>query len=127
MRIFLLLWFVPLVLFWGWYGLSYHDINFGIRMFTRELHDLVFIIYGNAIGIEPEKVPGIAAWACFFDSLIVLSIAAFRWRAKWWPRTKAMLADLSRSYWNDDTSETVSDYPVPEYEVSASGRVNPAE
>lgn len=122
MRIFLLLWFVPLVFFWGWYGLSANDISFGTRMFSREIHDLVFKIYADGLGTTPDKIPAMVAWACIVDSLIVLGIAAFRWRAKWWPQTKAMIASLSRSYWHDDLRED-----RVEFEARASGRVHPAE
>lgn len=122
MRILLLLWFVPLFLFWGWYGLSYYDISFGILMFTREVHDLVFQIYGNTLGIAPEKIPAMAAWACVVDSIIVLAIAAFRWRKKWYPQTKAMVQDLFRSYWNDDVRDDFA--PIEE---RVAGQVRPAE
>jgi hypothetical protein len=97
-------------------------MSFGIRMFSREVHDLVFHIYGNTLGIAPEKIPAMAAWACFVDSLIVLSIAAFRWRKKWYPQAKAMWQDMFRSYWHGDIRD---DYR--EIEQSVAGRVHPAE
>ncbi|MGO8205172.1 DUF6105 family protein, partial [Rhizobium ruizarguesonis] len=39
----------------GWYWLSYYDMSFGIYMFTRQVHDLTFQLYGKALGIPPES------------------------------------------------------------------------
>lgn len=100
MRILLALWFVPLALFWGWYALSVHDLSFGFVMLSREVHDLVFRLYGEILGIAPAKIPGLAAWACLVDSAVVLSIAAFRWRAKWLPQTIAAAKFAGERYWN---------------------------
>jgi hypothetical protein len=80
MRALLLLWALPLGLFWGWYFLSLNDLNFGYVMFSRQLHDLVFEIYGEMLGVDPAIIPGMVAKACVFDSLIVLAILAFRRR-----------------------------------------------
>jgi len=80
MRALLLLWALPLGLFWGWYFLSLNDLNFGYVMFSRQLHDLVFQIYGEILGVDPAIIPGMVAKACVFDSLIVLAILAFRRR-----------------------------------------------
>ena len=85
MRYLLLIWFVPLFLFWGWYGLSAYDINFGTIFFSRELHDVVFAIYAQTLGIDAESLPPMLASASIVDSLIVGAIAAYRWRASWWP------------------------------------------
>ncbi len=38
MRYLFWLWFMPLSLFWGWFGLSYYDMNFGMLFLRRELH-----------------------------------------------------------------------------------------
>ena len=105
MRILLVLWFFPIVLLGTWYGLSANDWHMGTRIFSRELHDLVFGLYGKLLGMEPEALPPLVAKAVFVDSLIVLAIAAFRWRAKWWPH--------------------VSQYLRPE--LPASGQGSPAE
>ncbi len=86
MRILLILWAVPLVLFWTWFGLSAYDISFGTLFFSRRLHDVVFTIYGNTLGVPPQDVPAMVAWACLFDSGIIAMIAAFRWRARWLPQ-----------------------------------------
>ena len=80
MKWFLILWFVPVALITSWYGLSYHDMHFGVFMLTRQVHDMVFQIYGNILGIAPETIPPLLFKAIAIDSLIVLGIAAFRWR-----------------------------------------------
>lgn len=80
MKWFLILWFLPISLVGAWYGLSYHDINFGFLMLSRQVHDMVFQIYGNMLGMDPEAIPPLLLKALIFDSFIVLGIAAFRWR-----------------------------------------------
>ena len=57
MKWFLIMWFVPVTLLGSWYGLSYHDINFGFIMLSRQVHDLVFEIYGSMMGMPPEDIP----------------------------------------------------------------------
>lgn len=80
MRALLALWAAPLVLFWGWYFLSLNDMNFGYVMLSRPLHDLVFELYGNMLGIDPATIPGLVAEACLFDTMLLLAIWAFRRR-----------------------------------------------
>ncbi|RJG45383.1 MULTISPECIES: DUF6105 family protein [unclassified Mesorhizobium] len=80
MRYVLALWALPLILFWGWFGLSFYNINFGYVMLTRQVHDLVFQLYGDTLGIDPTIIPGMVAKACIIDTLIVLAIYAFRRR-----------------------------------------------
>ena len=80
MRYLLALWAAPLVLFWGWFFLSLNDINFGYVMLSRPLHDFVFELYGEMLGIDPAIIPGMVARACVFDSLLVAAIWAFRRR-----------------------------------------------
>ncbi|WP_419912521.1 DUF6105 family protein [Hoeflea sp.] len=84
MKWFLILWFVPVALIGSWYGLSYHDINFGFIMLSRQVHDLVFQIYGEMLGMPPESIPPLLLKALIVDSLIVLAIACFRWRKQIW-------------------------------------------
>lgn len=87
MKWFLILWAGPVLLLGAWYGLSYYDMSFGFFMLTRETHDLVFKIYGNILGIDPQALPPLVARAIAVDSLIVLAIVAFRKRrqiAAWW-------------------------------------------
>lgn len=80
MRYVIALWALPLVIFWGWFGLSYYDINFGYVMLTREAHDLLFRLYGDILGIDPEIIPAMVAKACVVDTLLLLAIYAFRRR-----------------------------------------------
>ncbi len=89
MRIILVLWAVPLCLFWSWYTLSFYDISFGTVFFSRELHDLVFRVYGNTLGVPAGEVPAMVAWACAVDTALIGSIAAWRWRAGWFPQSWA--------------------------------------
>lgn len=92
MRYLLWLWLLPLVLFWGWFGLSYYDVNFGLLIFRRDLHDLVFQIYGQMLGIDPATIPGLFLKACIFDSALIFAIVAFRKRRAiraWWEKRRA--------------------------------------
>jgi len=73
-------WAVPMGLFWGWYFLSLNNIHFGYVMLTRDAHDIVFQLYGNMLGIDPETIPGLVARACILDTLLILGIWAFRRR-----------------------------------------------
>ena len=66
--------------FWGWYFLSLNDMNFGYVMLTREVHDLLFQLYGEALGVEPSTIPPLVAKACILDTLLILAIWAFRRR-----------------------------------------------
>ena len=95
MRVLLLLWFIPLVFFWGWYGLSINDINFGTYFFSKNIHDTVFAVYSNATGIPAGELPAMIAGACAFDTAIIAAIAAFRWRASWFPQLRI----AAHSYW----------------------------
>lgn len=92
MRYLFFFWFLPLGLFWGWFGLSYHDINFGTLFLSRQMHDIVFQIYGNILQVEPATIVGLLVKACVVDSLIIFAILAFRRRKKiiaWWNGRKA--------------------------------------
>jgi hypothetical protein len=80
MRYLLAMWATPLVLFWGWFFLSLNDINFGYVMLSRPLHDLVFELYGETLGVDPAVIPGMVAKVCVFDTLVLLAIWAFRRR-----------------------------------------------
>ena len=91
MRVLLILWFVPVVLIALWYGLSVNDWHLGTRILSREMHDLVFGLYGRLLGVQPESLPPLLARAVAFDSLVVFAIVAFRLRANWWPSVKAYL------------------------------------
>ena len=80
-------WAAPLGLFWGWFFLSANDINFGSIYLSRALHELVFELYGEMLGVAPETIPWLIAKACLFDTCLILAIWAFRRRrqiAEWW-------------------------------------------
>lgn len=98
MKWFLIFWLGPIVFLSGWYWLSYYDMNFGIFMLSRQVHDLTFQVYGQVLGIPPETIPPLVARAIAVDSLVVLAIIAFRRRKKiaaWWAaRQSSKSADL---------------------------------
>jgi hypothetical protein len=121
LRILLTLWFIPLVLFWGWYALSANDISFGFHILSRNVHDLVFEIYANVLGVDASDIPGLIAGACAFDSAFILAIAAYRWRDAWYPQAKSRATALLNRYWHDDVRDDFID------EDLQSGRVHPAE
>ena len=100
MRIILILWFIPLILFWGWYGLSAHDVDLGYFFLTRGFHDHIFTIYGNILNMPAQDVPVAMAWVFFLDTLIVLGIAALRWHKSWFPGLKAKVSTLLGSIGN---------------------------
>lgn len=82
MRVFLVLWVTPIVLLGSWYGLSYHDINFGWRILSRDLHDVVFLIYGNLLGMKPESIPPLVLKAIILDTFLVLGLIMLKRRRK---------------------------------------------
>ena len=87
MRSLIFFWGLPLGFFWSWYYLSMNDISFGTVFFSRQMHDMMFSIYGNVLQVEPATVPGIIAKACIVDTLLLLGIVAFRRRKAiraWW-------------------------------------------
>lgn len=111
MRYILIFWALPMGLFWGWYFLSYNDINFGLLFFSRRIHDLVFQIYGNILGLDPESLPPLVARACVVDTAIIFAIFGFR-------RRRGILA------WARDLRAR---YAGPIAAGSAAGRAPPAE
>ncbi|WP_084569593.1 DUF6105 family protein [Mesorhizobium sp. LNHC229A00] len=80
MRYIFALWAAPMALFWGWFYLSLNDMNFGYVMLSRQLHDLVFQLYGQMLGIDPATIPGMVAKACVFDGMLLAAIWVFRRR-----------------------------------------------
>ena len=131
MRVLLFLWFVPLVLFWGWFALSVNDWSFGFIMLSRELHDVVFDIYARTLGVDREVLPGMIAGACALDSGLIMAIAAFRWRASWLPQAREIAREMFASYWqdepaNDDDREFAEDYGRG-FRAAATVPVRPAE
>ncbi|PWW04267.1 hypothetical protein DFR52_101962 [Hoeflea marina] len=82
MKWFLILWAVPMLLLGSWYSLSFYDMNFGYRILSRELHDLVFVIYGNLLGVPAEDVPGLVLKAILVDSALVAGIVVVRYQRR---------------------------------------------
>ncbi|MGG6895371.1 MULTISPECIES: DUF6105 family protein [Rhizobium] len=96
MKWLLICWAAPVSFLGAWYYLSYYDMSFGIFMLTRQMHDLVFEIYGKILGIPPETIPPLVARAIAFDSVLVFAIYGFRRRAaiiEWWCRRQASRSD----------------------------------
>ncbi|MEM8540610.1 MAG: DUF6105 family protein [Pseudomonadota bacterium] len=85
------LWLVPMSLFWGWFGLSYYDMNFGLTMLSRDVHNMVFGIYAHLLGVSYETIVSGFIKACIFDTFLIGGIIAFRRRKQikaWWQARK---------------------------------------
>ena len=80
MKYLLFAWLAPLAFFWGWFFLSLNDINFGTIFFSRALHEVLFELYGQMLGLDPATIPWLIAKACILDTLILMAIWAFRRR-----------------------------------------------
>jgi Family of unknown function (DUF6105) len=91
MKYLVAIWATPLLLFWGWFFLSLNDVNFGYIMLTRQVHDLVFQLYGDFLGVDPASIPAMVAQACIFDTGLIAAIWAFRRRRE--------LAAWARASW----------------------------
>lgn len=79
-------------LFWGWFGLSYHDMNFGFSFLSRDVHDIVFGIYAHILGVSYDTIISGFIKACIIDSLIIGAIVAYRKRKQikaWWQARNA--------------------------------------
>lgn len=99
LRALFLLWALPIGLFGMWYGLSVNDMSFGTIMFSRALHDHVFAIYGNILGVDPETLPPMILKALITDTLFVFSFIAYRKRAFWWPHVSPhVMPFFNRAY-----------------------------
>lgn len=94
LRALFLLWALPILLFGAWYGLSVNDINFGTLMFSRELHDYIFVIYGRILGVEPEVLPPMIVKALIIDTFFVFVFIAYRKRAVWWPHVSPRIMPI---------------------------------
>jgi hypothetical protein len=100
MRWVFIAWAVPMGLFWGWYFLSLNDMNFGFVMLTRDVHDILFQLYGQMLGLDPATIPGLVAKACILDTLLILAIWAFRRRreiAAWYRAKRVRYAGAEPS------------------------------
>lgn len=122
MRIFILLWAFPLIFFWGWYGFSYYDFNFGTAFLSRHTHDVVFALYGNILGMPAADVPWALVKIFAFDSLFVVALAAWRWRKSWYPQTKIWVMEQVQKL--QSTSGAISQSVRDETVI---GPVHPAE
>ena len=94
MKYILLFWALPMGLFWGWFGLSYYDMNFGWLMLSRMFHDFAFQLYGNILGVDPATIPALVARACVVDTALIFSFLAFRRRreiAAWWREKRGVM------------------------------------
>jgi Family of unknown function (DUF6105) len=89
MKYLVAIWATPLLLFWGWFFLSLNDMNFGYIMLSRQVHDLVFQLYGEFLGVDPASIPGMVAQACIFDTALIAAIWAFRRRRGLMARARA--------------------------------------
>ncbi|MDZ7822691.1 MAG: DUF6105 family protein [Ahrensia sp.] len=91
MKYFLGLFILPMALFWSWFTLSYYDINFGTVALSRELHEMVFGIYANILGVSYDTIVTGFIKACIIDTALVSSIFAYRRRNQikaWWEARK---------------------------------------
>ena len=88
MRLILILWIIPIVVFWGWYGLSAYDLHMGSFFFSRAFHDHMFRLYGSMLGVPPEEVPMLIAGTFAFDTMLLVGMSALRWHEKWFPQVK---------------------------------------
>ena len=134
MRIFLILWAFPLIFFWGWYGLSAYDINFGIQFLSRRTHDIAFNLYGNILGMPAAGVPLALVKIFAFDSLFVVALVAWRWRKSWYPQTKKLVMETYHSLRAARQDRLNSEEQGQEWlnrpllnQETASGRAHPAE
>jgi len=113
MKVFLVLWVTPIVLLGSWYGLSYYDINFGYRILSRDLHDLVFTIYGNLLGIPPESIPPLVLKAIILDTFLVIGFIVIKRRRKQiWAAIRKMLG------WTESSNDTMRVPDTAEVEYS---------
>ncbi len=98
-RALILLWALPITLFGIWYGLSVNDINFGTLMFSRQMHDHIFAIYGSLLGMAPEALPLLIVEALITDTAILFSFIAYKKRKVWWPKVSPhVMPGLSRLF-----------------------------
>lgn len=93
MRLILILWIIPIVVFWGWYGLSANDMSMGSFFFTRAFHDHMFRLYGSMLGVPPEEVPMLIAGTFAFDTMLLVGMSALRWHKKWFPQAKRLVLE----------------------------------
>lgn len=94
MKYIFLFWGLPMGFLWGWFGLSYYDMHFGLPFLTRAAHDFVFDTYGAILGIDPAIIPPLVAKACVVDSAIIFGLFGLKRYKRIW------------AWWNDRRSLT---------------------
>jgi hypothetical protein len=107
MKWLLIFWAGPIFFLGSWYWLSYYDMSFGIFMYTRQVHDLVFRMYGGILGIPPQDIPPLVMRAIVVDSVLLFSLVGFRRRreiADWWRGRQTSKSVLSRLAKDDSLS-----------------------
>ena len=123
MRVILILWFIPVFVFWGWYALSVNDLNMGMFFLTRQFHDHLFGIYASILHLPREDVPVAIAGVFAFDSILVLGLAALRWYKKWmpvkysrvidqhlvWAKDKALAVLGAAAFWRKQEEPSIYD------------------
>jgi hypothetical protein len=57
-----------------------HELR--LRILSRDLHDLVFTIYGDLLGIPPESIPPLVLKAIILDTFLVLGFIVIKRRRK---------------------------------------------
>ena len=107
MKWLIIFWALPLGLLFGWYGLSYYDLNFGTLFFSRRMHDTVFMVYGNLLGIEPETIPPLVLKAIIVDTFLLIGII-------WLKRRGKTITGLIRSMWNRSSDSNSNDFVADE-------------
>ena len=98
MRYFLLFWLLPVGGLVAWLYMAENDLSFGIHFFSRDMYDMVFGVYGQILGVDPETLPPLIYNALVFDTCIVAAIFAFRRRKDvfaWW-KSRAYPAQLQQ-------------------------------
>ena len=91
MKWILIFWAGPVAFLGSWYTLSFYDISFGTFFFSRQMHDLVFDIYGHVLGMPPAEVPPLVFRAILLDTAIVFGLLALRRHREiraWWRRRR---------------------------------------
>lgn len=134
MRLVIILWAIPVILFWGWYGLSVNDWHFGLYFLERRFHDFVFHIYSQQLGMPANEIPAMIAWVFIVDTALVFGAAALRWYKAWLPQTYHWIRDklamlqgaeaASVNHSQDDMRVAVRTATPP---TAQAGLVQPAE
>jgi Family of unknown function (DUF6105) len=91
MRKFITFWLVTVGGLTTWLFLSSNDYSFGLPMFSRVAHDMVFNLYAEVLGVDPAILPPLVYRAMFVDTLIVAGLIALAKRKSilaWWRARK---------------------------------------